>query len=133
MTPLQLELIRLLWSKDLTFWCRIARWTLNAIIVGIDLDMNMVSVSVNSRYHNWWKIDDIEIIWHPATLSDLHRWMNKNGNLIIWSQWNSGISYNYWNNSNSPDISIKYDSSKDLLDQEPDTLKQLAEFIKSNQ
>ena len=66
-----------------------------------------------------------EIIWNPATLSDLNRWFLENR---FW----------YWNNPDCLDIhkgskiTIDYNGRKDLLDQSEETLKKIIELIKNN-
>lgn len=69
-----------------------------------------------------------EIIWHPATLSDLHRWFVDNYIDFEHNSWR--IAYC----KGSEEIkTIKYEPPKDLLDQSPETLKQLISLIKSYQ
>ena len=102
MTPLQLELTRLIGKKELMFGCT------DTLEVGY--------------FHNPEK-QIMKIIGHPATLSDFHRWVINN-NLILTHQ-DSRIY--------AGDTRILYDSSKDLLDQEEETLKQIVELISSNQ
>jgi len=66
--------------------------------------------------------EQFEIVWHPATLSDLHRWMNEK-----WISW-----YQEKYKFHSEESMIWYDSSKDLLEQSTETLDKIIELIKSN-
>lgn len=67
-----------------------------------------------------------------ATLSDLHRWMNENMNMK-WICWNQDDSYITWTVDAKSMYIIPYDSSKDLLDQSPETLDRIIELIANNQ
>lgn len=72
-----------------------------------------------------WEGDDSEMTISPATLSDFHRWMNEK--VKWWEQCSLYISHD------DTRLYIPYDSSKDLLEQSDDTLKQIIELISSNQ
>lgn len=73
----------------------------------------------------------------PATLSDLHRWMNEYIN--NWRQEETRICYgDYWDNCSEcwnlepnqyHSHFIEYDSSKDLLDQSTETLARIIDLI----
>lgn len=67
----------------------------------------------------------------PTTLSNFHRWMNRNE--IEWGQWwAGGIRVKREKTDRFSKIrllSITYDASKDLLDQNEETLKQIISFI----
>ena len=134
MNTLQLELTKLIGSKELSFGCivinkRIARvitkdypqWDMpepwNLRYVCIDDGENIFTSTLTEH----------EIIWHPATLSDFHKWMNEN--VFHWSQWYESITYDIdWRSY----ASILYDSSKELLEQSTETLQQIINLIISN-
>lgn len=129
MNDLQLSLTRLIGKKELTFGCLTYRNRLSRII-SKDYPQWELSEPWNLRYiciDDWENIytswlTDTEIIGHPATLTDLHRWMNKNN---IWEDYFEQdcdfIRYN--------GIEFQYISSKDLLDQDEETLKQIISII----
>lgn len=143
MTPLQLELTKLIGKKELTFGCLIdCQWFWPYITIHWDLSVSD-SVSVLKPSIMWYdktrvNIGREQIIGHPATLSDFHRWMNE--------------KYKYWfehratDNESGIEIRVKYaptmdcshivwipyNSSKDLLDQEVSTLEQIISLIKEN-
>ena len=139
LTELQLELTRLIGKKELTFWCLI-EWSGNSSVnkrylQKIDSQYLMgYGDSEKDMYQEAFWISelflrDCEIIGHPATLSDFHRWMNEKNSewkIDVWEQrqywiWIFGI----W--------SIEYDSSKDLLEQDIEALKQIINLICNNQ
>ena len=135
MTPLQLELTRLIGKKELTFWCLI-EWSGNSSVnkrylQKIDSQYLMGYGDSEKDMHQeaFWiselSLRDCEIIGHPATLSDLHSWILKTHDFA-----QSGTYIEIM--SGSEILEIKYDSSKDLLDQEEETLKQIISLIKSN-
>ena len=78
----------------------------------------------SNSIQNWdtHSIETSEIIWHPATLSDLHRWMNLHG------EFQQNYTVITFTQSAGWDTEIKYDSSKDLLDQSTETLTQIIEL-----
>lgn len=149
MTPLQLELTRLIGKKELSFGCLVTvqstdlrhRYVWYDEEYEVDTEEEFYYVckydgilysdrngceTLWKMWANWndWKI--IEIIWHPATLADFHRWMNEN--VFYWSQWYESFSYdkNWISYDNIP-----YDSSKELLDQSEETLQQIISLIKT--
>lgn len=153
MNDLQLELTRLIGKKELTPWCEIIvhdenfimhdnnrHATVQHITEQWDLflmyfvscvswfDKHMSQVPLNGYIHHDDKetFGSIEILNHPATLSDFHRWMNEEG--ILWSQ---VTNIRILKGKQKDDIVIPYDSSKCLLDQEPSTLEQIISLIKS--
>lgn len=137
MTPLQLELTKLIGKKELTFGCIILikneyiykviekQWDFIYCTIH-QLTINREDVTTIIRENvlgNPWR----EIIGHPATLSDFHRWIEKTNyrfkqdiaHIEIWPYW--------WY------VSIPYDSYKDLLLQSDETLKQIISLISNNQ
>ena len=129
MTPLQLELTRLIGKKELTFGCKvIAEWTIRTMVWDADYKNYLTSNgSIEYNYYVYanedteFSID--EIIGHPATLSDFHRWIMKTHDFA-----QSGTYIEIM--SGSEIIEIKYDSSKNFLDQDEETLKQIISLIK---
>lgn len=61
----------------------------------------------------------------PPTLTDLHRFMNENK--IFFEMAQNFIRWWF-----SKEKTIPYDSSKELLDQDPETLEKIKELIKTN-
>lgn len=130
MNNLQLELTRLIGKKDLTFWCLYKSKDEEKIFID---DWHYIFCD-NEVYRDLWIKEprkicwEYEIIWHPATLPDFHRWMNEN--VFHWSQSYESIEYDTdWLSY----YKIPYDSSKDLLDQDSQVLKQIIELINNNQ
>ena len=79
-------------------------------------------------------IDDneIEIIGHPATLSDFHRFLNEwmtfpKTNDKRWFHTPEYIAITYTDKNRNQ--YIPYDNYKDLLDQDEETLKQIISII----
>lgn len=74
--------------------------------------------------------------YNKASLSDFHRWIN-----IEYYFYQKNPSYKWEHHEDWIFITdkrglikkIPYDSSKDLLEQDEETLKQMVELIKSNQ
>ena len=131
MNDIQIELTKLLGRKELTFGCKvISEWVIRTMVW--DADYKNYLTSNGSIQHNYYvyanedtefSID--EIIGHPATLTDLHKWMNKK-----WISW--GMGDEFWCSTKDGFIEFTYNSSEDLLDQEEETLKQIIELVKAN-
>lgn len=140
MTPLQLELTKLIGKQELSLGCIIEYIFdsepvshIETIIIRTDWDLR----KVNELEWNPWVLSK-KIIWHPATLSDLHRWMNENfrywfeqihregENYIVWYKCDHSTVYM----DGSHCVVIPYDSSKELLEQETSTLEQIISLIK---
>ena len=130
MTPLQIELTRLIGKKELDFWCRCkTKWEYEEDIVLCSYWKTVEWCKRNKS--SSLEVDDIidEIIGHPPTLSDLHRFMNENGMV-----WNMDKRIIYIDLSDLTVLEpIWYNSSKYLLDQETSTLEQIISLISSNQ
>jgi len=131
MTPLQLEITKLIGKKELSFGCKVS-WKNKEELWNDDI-VTFVNWNDFATKHTPIKEKrfSVEIIGHPATLSDLHRWMNENKIIRNWYQdrlclMATGFEDNCIAN-------ILYDSSKDLLDQSEETLTQIIELIKSHQ
>ena len=146
MNTLQLELTKLLGKKELSFGCVVFdnppynehNWYNNWYWQIFDI--------YSDHYGDWGNKDgsfliarnwqeaiernfaDIEIIWHPATLSDFHRWMNEKW--IKFIQYPKEILFD--TDEDEFDSSLVYDSSKELLEQSESTLQQILELISSN-
>ena len=140
MTPLQLELTKLIGKKELSFGCylNVKMWKswietmfFKTVIVDSDFSWNQRRYKTRHPLYEVYEEyvpfaiekQELEIIGHPATLSDLHRWMNSKN--IRFCQEGKNILYSWGKN-------FQYDSSKDLLDQKEETLKQIIDFIKNN-
>ena len=137
MTPLQLELTRLIGKKEWSAWLIVKDnyWIILTLVWEKQFDWDddvYFYAPEHKEISHWFNNEEYtrkkwEIISHPATLSDFHRWMNEN--VFYWSQWYESFSYdkNWISYDNIP-----YDSSKELLDQSEETLQQIIELIASN-
>lgn len=138
MTPLQLELTRLIGKKEYVLcsqWIEIFRTKNKEEAEKIMNDWNEKYEKYIDSLEWWTPIVDnrIDISEEdiPATLSDLHRWMSNNRGFYWEHNWEWIKIVNYgWDGKN---IVITYDAEEDLLDQSEETLKQIVELIKSNQ
>lgn len=126
MNSLQLELTKLIWKKELSFGCytKVPNEGYARIIYVNPNDSIAVEWS-GSEFDVW----EYEFIGHPATLSDLHRFMNEKG-IVLW-QWCDYIYSVFEYDEEWYFPQIKYDSSKYLLEQSDETLKQIIDLIKS--
>lgn len=129
MTELQLSLTRLLGKKDLSRWCVISF----SVDDGDGEEERCVETlsedddgfGILHFYGGWVKRGIVEIIGHPATLSDFHRMLASLGihfrqsekTIVLWSAEFEKV--------------FDYDSSKDLLDQDEPTLKAIISLIQS--
>lgn len=157
MTPqnyegIRLEITRLIGKKDLTRGCLVTlnsvwqkysekpqKWRLAEYITEwkyLWKTQILTANNANRRFKSSWEVT--EIIGHPATISDFHRWMNENiRESEHWQQFKDSISIvDYKLQMEQPYsdyfTTIPYDSSKYLLDQETSTLEQIISLIKSN-
>ena len=79
-------------------------------------------------------IKEEEIIGHPATLSDLHRWIIQNVQTTMAPtiyHHEDEIRF-YGKTEETAIVSIPYDSSKELLDQSEETLEKIISLINEN-
>ena len=67
----------------------------------------------------------------PATLSDLHRWIDSQKWVHYWNQNRKTITIDSGVEEKDT-VYIPYYSSKDLLDQSDETLKQIIDLIRNN-
>ena len=133
MGELQIELTKLIGSKELSFGCEInARWG----IKGKFLRKENLWEEVIFFYSERENIESlqskfVEIIGHPATLSDLHKFLNDK---IDWSQSDGkGIEYDWDNDSQGYRHSFCYESWQELMEQSDKVLQKIIDFIKANQ
>ena len=148
MNQQQLILTKLLGKKELSFGCTIKCkyifWELYYARLAWAIPKDgWCGYDYIDEHGNRLNTKQFEIIWHPATLSDFHRWMNKHFK-EDWMQDEKEIGYvlklkeyfDYDLNTQmialKPTIAIYYDSSKDLLEQSPETLAQIIELITNN-
>lgn len=143
MNTLQIELTRLIGKKELTFGCFIN----HKVDDDFDGDWHLARVTEVEDKHFFfyprtpygdtdWSDDEseYEIIGHPATLTDLHRWMNEKK--VNWDQDKRAINTTIpFTDTDWTEITfyLPYDSNKDLLDQETSTLEKVISLITSNQ
>lgn len=142
MTPLQLQLTQLIGKKELSLGCKIIYQDKEYVYINETwymTDLHQWCHSIFWICEEWHSNDDpldvkrintgykYEIIGHPATLSDFHRLLT-----VKWSYW-AQTEYLISDFSSPKKFSIKYDSSKDLLDQDEETLKQIIDLIENNQ
>ena len=165
MTPLQLELTRLLWKKTLSFGCEVLinqsffymtgcevsdveeKWDFQVMILYSNIDHisdEWESSRIEYFYNqeetrkrrvsmtNHWNSRLIkEIIGHKPELTDFHRFLNNSEEVFDWTHDKISCHITVWREDNFIDFS--YDSSKDLLEQEEDTMKKMISLVKSNQ
>lgn len=148
MNNLQLELTSLIGKKKLTLWAIVTVELEDETVEWVFIKNIADSDDTGSWYVSFFRgitiqnsndefedlecfESDVEIIGHPATLSDFHKWMNDMD--LNWSQEPEGLSANIvfnesWDGSFDE---IEYDTSLELLDQEEEILKQIIALIKS--
>ena len=135
MNELQIELTKLIGKKELTFWCFIQSVRLSRII-SKDYDTEWLN-TWRYRMIDYWEnsytgvVKEEEIIGHPATLSDLHRFINSKQLIFDWVQ--NSVTIIIKDENWLCEKRIKYDSDKDLLEQEDITLEAIISLITSNQ
>jgi hypothetical protein len=130
MTPLQLELTRLIGKKEYGVGLLFTQAYTDKI-------ETMLSEVRWGNFHaiTWDKIhfphtsQITEIIGHPATLSDLHMWINSCNRIIDWSQNTEGISVTCFLGKI---VVLFYDSSKELINQNEKHIKDIVYFIKNH-
>lgn len=149
MNDLQLELTRLIGKKELSFWCLVETKEMKLFTYKLmskvyfpwDTNENRWAVICVNNTHNHSAFfnsilqqtiqqEVLEIIGHPSTLSDFHRFI-----IGTWKRFEQSrvwISI-FFEETVKFHKAIPYDSSKDLLDQPDETLKQIIYLIKSNQ
>lgn len=138
MTPLQLELTRLIGKKELTFWCKIylpetkrynrkwKEWYWYIHVMTSDKTMSACLCNWNYIPDFYYEERNTKIIGHPATLSDLHRYVNDKH-----LQWKQLDDVMYIIPDKGATIMIMYNSWKDLLDQDESTLEQIISLIRN--
>lgn len=142
MTDLQLELTKLIGSKELSFGCEInARGISWRFLRKENLGEEFIFFYSERKNIESLQSKFVEIIGHPATLSDLHRWITNKFRYWFRQEYNKYSKHiiirilddSVVRMDNSHQKAIKYDSSLDLLDQSEETLKEIIDFIKANQ
>lgn len=138
MTPLQLELTRLIWKKEWSAWLIVKDnyWIILTLVWERQFDWDddvYFYAPEHKEISHWFNNEEYtrkkwEIIGHPATLTDFHRWMNEKGVFFKQEDWN----IRYYHNIEEIWIPMFYDSSKDLLEQSEETLTQIRDLIISN-
>lgn len=151
MNQQQLLLTQLLGSKELTFGTLIRnfRWIWKFVAYhhpfGLEsyYTMEMNGVEYDVGLGSGVEIPSVSIIWHPATETDFKRWLIGKG--FDFTQWedyifimkskllDNGMFADFISELSNNAIRIKYDSSKDLLEQSPEALAQIIELIRNNQ
>lgn len=144
-TESQLEITRLLWNKELSFWCYI-KYTFEEWVYELYRYIGeFKDIDGKEKHHFLWEdnvkyILDlseigkyIEVIGHLATDVDLKVWLNSKG--IRWEQWENSIQVNivydeyFWETTSSE--TVDYDSNKSLIAQPEYNLTQVIALIKS--
>lgn len=119
MNQQQLKLTELLGSKELTFGCLVkSEWDIRFYI---DDEMTYPDIIQAGLY------SEIEIIGHKPEIHDFHKWLNEK-----WIAWSQVVNIRILKNKSWNDIVFKYNSSLSLLDQSPEVLQQIIDFITSN-
>lgn len=146
MNPLQLEITKLIGKKELSLgcWLFIQNPDWYAQFIEESDVWNWFTIMSASDWYSILNdkkdnIKDWYIIWHPATLTDFHRWMNEKykywfkqihtgkENYIVLHKRDSSTIFM----DGSHCVVIPYDSSKELLEQSSETLTQIISLIKS--
>lgn len=141
MNETQLELTRLLGDKTISFGC-LVEWD-----NGMSVSKRQIQAIDSLHLLGYWDsakdmyqeafwtselfLRDCEIIGHPATLTDLHRWMNNNCHEQVPNGWVQHCSSIMLTTEDWIPHSVDYDSSKPLLDQSPETLSAIINLVKS--
>ena len=129
MGELQIELTKLIGSKELSFGCLLNARGINWRFLRKEKEF----IFFYSERKNIESIQKefVEIIGHPATLSDLHKFLNDK---IDWSQSDGkGIEYDWDNDSQGYRHSFCYESWQELMEQSDKVLQKIIDFIKANQ
>lgn len=136
MTDLQLELTKLIGSKELSFGCKLIRhWNEWDIIYDFLWFYDPGIICTYYECVQRWKTvkipenRDTEIIGHPATLSDFEQFIFSLGNLHI-EKWNDEFIVK---RTFKILLDIDYDWTKKLLQQTDEILEEIIDFIKANQ
>ncbi len=131
MTPTQLELTRLLGSKELTLGCMFKQSYTEGFetVIYKVVGWNFHSVTERWIAHFPHVSQITEIIGHPATLTDFHRWLVDK--CLIFEQ--RALSFVVKDVEMNLLLEVSYLSSKPLLDQEEATLSAILNLVKSNE
>ena len=131
MNDLQLELTKLIGSKELTFWCIVNdtdydTWTAiifrergREFIVSRDNDLSKPYLERKTDVEDW------EIIGHPPTMVDFYVWCDKK-----WFWLTQNLTYLNVFSDKQFIFTEKYDSTKPLIYQDIETLNLIIDFIK---
>jgi len=140
MNGLQLELTKLIGSKELSLWCILESKEYNTwnTFLYETFDNKIVTLWHQFPTVETWEKWELEIIGTPATIIDLHRFIlsvKDAGNATINNNkfhfQHSGFNIFIRECSEDRGFSVDYDSEKALLEQSEQTLKTLIKFIKS--
>lgn len=136
MTPLQIELTKLIGKKELSFGCIIK--SINTGWIRRLCDYSDLGKDEDWTYNFWIiteavsyiEMQNCSIIGHPATLSDFQRWMNSK-KFYSWGQHKDEFIDAFFITEQSWKIDrVSIDSSKDILDQSEETLQQIIDLVK---
>ena len=114
-TETQLKAIRLLWKKDLSFWCLIFRKEKQIIHQMDSHDMPCDEWEIWRERGNaepYLLTKDFEILWHECHIEDLFRVAEKKGWLVEIKWWLLSIHF-----KDRTYTSCKFEWSIPLLDQ----------------
>ena len=130
MNELQIKLTKLIGKKELSFGCEVIISMQNFILVDsrkywFKHSARVIWADEDNEWYNYdltVKKQDIEIIWHPAQLHDLHRWMNEKKIYFVMRPERIDTSKKEFS-------VIPYNSSLPLLEQSEETLQQIINLI----
>lgn len=117
MTPQQLKLYELLGSKELSVGCMVYFTDPSSYKLFTSILANEDDVT---NYYCMYR-EEQEIIGHPPTIVDLHRWLNEKS--IRWEMQNKYMRI---------PLVVSYNSSLPLLDQTTETLDAIIELINNH-
>lgn len=137
MNEQQLELTRLLGKKEFNSE---NLWWFLLLIPDCKYNNWLVSLSgyeeIQYKWNTPFRIKDrddngifTEVIWHPATLSDLHKWLHPKFPMF-WQSYDL-IFLTKPNDADDGEF-LWYNCSKDLLYQTPEVLDKIIELIHNN-
>lgn len=143
MNETQLELTRLLGDKTISFGCLVEWDSITSVSKRYQQTIDSLHLlgywdSERDMYQEAFWMSELflrncEIIWHPATLTDFHKWMmvakdTAGNSMLSFRQNRETIAV--WTVGETYPQEIDYDSSLQLLEQSPETLSAILNLVK---